>query len=152
LITESIMKEEDKKLDEVYFYWMERAMKAQRKATNKLFRNLGINLTSDQWIILKRLSEEEGQTQRELSESISKDPASMTRILDLLEKEQLIERVSADRRSFIVHLTNKGKSLVERVIPEAVKYRQKGIEGLSEEEMRVFRKVLNTIYLNFTKE
>lgn len=146
------MEEKDKKLDEVYFYWMERAMKAQRKAKNKLFRNLGINLTSDQWIILKRLSEVEGQTQRELSESISKDPASLTRILDLLEKENLIERISADRRSFIVHLTKKGRSLVDRVIPEAVKYRQKGVEGLSEEEMQVFKKVLNTIYINFSKE
>ena len=146
------MREEDKKLDEVYFYWMERAMKAQRKAKNKLFRDLGIKITSDQWIILKRLSEVEGQTQRELSESIIKDPASLTRILDLLEKEKLIERRSADRRSFTVHLTRNGSSLVERVIPEAVKYRKKGIEGLSEDEMQVFKKVLNTIHDNFTKD
>lgn len=146
------MEEKDVKLDEVYFYWMERAMKAQRKAKNKLFRDLGIKITSDQWIILKRLSEEEGQTQRELSESISKDPASLTRILDLLEKEKLIERRSADRRSFIVHLTKDGKALVDQVIPEAIKYRRKGIEGLSEEEMQVFKKVLNTIFINFSKE
>lgn len=146
------MAEKDKKLDEVYFYWMERAMKAQRKAKNKLFRDLGIKITSDQWIILKRLSEVEGQSQRELSESISKDPASMTRILDLLEKEKLIERRSADRRSFTVHLTKEGSALVDQVIPEAIKYREKGIEGLSEEEMAVFKKVLNTIYINFSKK
>lgn len=146
------MDEKDRKLDDVYFFWMERAMKAQRKAKNKLFRDLGINLTTDQWIILKRLSEEQGQTQRELSSSISKDPASLTRILDLLEKEQLVERRVADRRSFLVHLTKKGQQLVDRVIPEAVKYRQKGIEGLSEDDMEVFKKVLNTIYTNFSEE
>eukprot|EP00746_Dinoflagellata_sp_MGD_P078041 gnl/MRDRNA2_/MRDRNA2_312407_c0_seq1.p1 gnl/MRDRNA2_/MRDRNA2_312407_c0~~gnl/MRDRNA2_/MRDRNA2_312407_c0_seq1.p1 ORF type:complete len:146 (+),score=22.73 gnl/MRDRNA2_/MRDRNA2_312407_c0_seq1:137-574(+) len=145
------MNEADKKLEEVYFYWMERAMKAQRKAKNKLFRDLGINLTSDQWIILKRLNEEEGQTQRELAKSITKDPASMTRILDLLEKEKLIERRSADRRSYTIHLTEAGGKLVQRVIPEAVKYRKMGIEGVSEEEMRVFRKVLEAIYQNFSR-
>lgn len=143
------MDEEGKELNEVYFFWMDRAMKAQRKAKNRLFKELGINLTPDQWIIVKSLSEITGQTQRELADAVSKDPASITRSLDLLEKEQLIERRSADRRSFTVHLTKPGNELVDRVIPEAVKYRKKGIAGISEEEMKVFKKVLGTIYENF---
>ncbi len=146
------MTEHDKKIDEVYLYWMERAMKAQRKAKNMLFRDMGIKLTPDQWIILKKLSEEEGQSQRELSESISKDPASLTRILDLLEKAGFLERHAADRRTFTVHLTDSGRALVDRVIPEAIKYRRKGIDGLSAEEMKTFKKVLDTIYTNFSKE
>lgn len=143
------MDEAGKDLNEVYFFWMDRAMKAQRKAKNRLFKELGINMTPDQWIIMKSLSEISGQSQRELADTVSKDPASITRSLDLLEKEQLIERRSADRRSFTVHLTKSGSELVERVIPEAVKYRKKGIEGISEEEMKVFQKVLGTIYENF---
>ena len=144
------MKEEDKPLEEVYFFWMDRAMKAQRKAKNRFFKKLGLDITSDQWIILKRLSEIESQTQKELADAVSKDPASITRSLDILEKDGLIERISADRRSFKVMLTKKGSDLVKRVIPEAVKYRNKGIEGLSDEEMKVFKKVLNTIYSNFS--
>ena len=144
------MKEEDKPLEEVYFFWMDRAMKAQRKAKNRFFKKLGLDITSDQWIILKRLSENESQTQKELADAVSKDPASITRSLDILEKDGLIERISADRRSFKVMLTKKGSDLVKRVIPEAVKYRNKGIEGLSDEEMKVFKKVLNTIYSNFS--
>ncbi len=144
------MKEEDKPLEEVYFFWMDRAMKAQRKAKNRFFKKLGLDITSDQWIILKRLSENESQTQKELADAVSKDPASITRSLDILEKDGLIERISADRRSFKVMLIKKGSDLVKRVIPEAVKYRNKGIEGLSDEEMKVFKKVLNTIYSNFS--
>ncbi|MEQ9403010.1 MAG: MarR family transcriptional regulator [Cyclobacteriaceae bacterium] len=143
------MKEEDRPLEEVYFFWMDRAMKAQRKATNKLFKKLGISLTTDQWIILKRLDEKENQSQRELAAAVSKDPASITRSLDLLENDGLIERRSADRRSFTVHLTKKGSGLVARVIPEAVKYREMGIRNVTEDEMKVFRKVLNAIYKNF---
>ena len=146
------MKEEDKPLEEVYFFWMDRAMKAQRKAKNRFFKKLGLDITSDQWIILKRLSEIESQTQKELADAVSKDPASITRSLDILEKDGLIERISADRRSFKVMLTKKGSDLVKRVIPEAVKYRNKGIEGLSDEEMKVFKKVLNTIYSNFSEK
>ncbi|MEO9482199.1 MAG: MarR family transcriptional regulator [Ekhidna sp.] len=144
------MSEIDKPINEVYFFWMDRTMKAWKKASNQLFRDLGINITSDQWIILKRLSEEQALTQRELAKSISKDPASVTRILDLLEKEKLIARVMADRRSFTINLTQEGEKLVKKVLPEAVKYREKGIEGVSGEEMRTFRKVLDRIRDNFS--
>jgi len=144
--------EDEKPLRDIYFFWMDKAIKAQRKATGRLFKELGIKLTPDQWIILKSLHEAAHQTQRQLAEAVSKDPASITRSLDLLEKEQLIERKQLDRRTFTVLLTNEGNALVERVIPEAVKYRQKGIEGISDAEMETFHKVLNTIYKNFTED
>ncbi len=146
------MKEVDKPLSEVYFFWMDRAMKAQRKAKNRFFKKLGLDLTSDQWIILKRLSEVENQTQKELADAVTKDPASITRTLDILEKNKWIERRNADRRSFKVHLTKQGSDLVNRVLPEAVLYRQKGVEGISDSEMKVFKKVLDTICTNFNKE
>ncbi len=146
------MNEEDKPLKDIYFFWMDRAMKAQRKATARMFKELGIKLTPDQWIILKSLKEQAHQTQRQLAEAVSKDPASITRTLDLLQNEQLIERKQVDRRTFTVLLTNKGEALVERVIPEAVNYRKKGIEGISEHEMESFEKVLKTIYKNFTED
>ncbi|MEO9869340.1 MarR family winged helix-turn-helix transcriptional regulator [Ekhidna sp.] len=146
------MREKDKSLNEVYFFWMDRAMKAQRKAKNRFFKKLGVDLTSDQWIILKRLSEVENQTQKELADAVSKDPASITRSLDILEKNGMIERRSADRRSFMVLLTKQGQGLVDKVIPEAVIYRQKGISGLSEKDMKTFKKVLDTIYINFSRE
>lgn len=144
------MSEEEKPLKEIYFFWMDRAMKAQRKATAKLFKELGFNLTPDQWIILKSLDETSDQTQRQLAEAVSKDPASITRTLDLLEKELLIKREVVDRRTFTVVLTKKGKKLVDQIIPEAVKYRLKGIEGISKKEMKTFKKVLDTIYENFS--
>jgi len=144
------MSEEEKPLKEIYFFWMDRAMKAQRKATARLFKELGFNLTPDQWIILKSLDETSDQTQRQLAEAVSKDPASITRTLDLLEKETLIKREVVDRRTFTVVLTKKGKKLVDQIIPEAVKYRLKGIEGISEKEMETFKKVLDTIYENFS--
>ena len=145
------MTEAEKPIEEVYFFWMERAMKAQRKATNQLFRKLGIELTPDQWIVLKKLSETEVVSQRELADATSKDPAALTRLLDLLEKKRLIERASADRRTFKVLLTKEGLALVNKVIPEAVAYRQIGIKNVSEMEMSIFRKVLETIHHNFSE-
>ena len=132
------MKEQDKPLKDIYFFWMDRAIKAQRKATGRLFKELGVKLTPDQWIILKSLSEQPSQTQRQLSEAVSKDPASITRTLDLLEAEDLLVRKEVDRRTQAVLLTEKGRSLVDKVVPEAVKYREMGINGISKEEMRIF--------------
>jgi len=143
------MDEADKPITEVYFFWIDRALKAQRKATNKLFKKLELNITADQWIILKRLREVENSTQIELAKSVYKDPASLTRILDLLEKEQFIARERLDRRSFKIVLSDSGKRLVDKIIPEAVKYRKIGLKGVSNEELNTLKKVLNQISENF---
>ena len=44
----------------------------------------GIDLTVDQWLVLKKISDADGLTQIELAEAVFKDRASIKRILDLL--------------------------------------------------------------------
>lgn len=47
-------------------------------------------------------------SQKELSKLTEKDQATLTRIIDLLEKKKLIQRRinEQDRRSFILHVTD----------------------------------------------
>lgn len=146
------MDEIKKPLDEVYFFWIERALKAFRQEKNRVFSELGVNLTSDQWIVLKRIHESPGIHQKEIAALTYKDPASITRIIDLLMKHRLAERKphKSDRRYYSMFLTEEGHELVERLLPIAVKMRRKGLEGVSEADQQAMQRALNQIADNFT--
>lgn len=80
-------------------------------------RNLGI--TKDQWRIINCVSEFDVISQKDISIRTQKDPAAITRMLDLLEKKQLTKRVTSkdDRRSFDISLTVNGSRLIRRFRP-----------------------------------
>lgn len=137
-------------LDDVYVFLLERVSKRFKKYAKKELAKVGVKLSSEQWVVLKRISEYPGTTQREIATSTYKDPASITRILDLLQKQELIKREGgADRRSFGIYLAEKGKEVVERVLPIAVEIREKGLEGISDEEKAILNRLLKKIHENF---
>lgn len=148
-IVDEIIK--DKKLEEVVYFLAERMMRRAKEYSKQQFKKEKIDLTIDQWIILKRVSEEIGISQVEIAISTFKDPAAVTRILDILVKKELVKRISKpdDRRAFEIHLTKMGAKLVNKVIPLAQKTRQKGLEGLSDRELKVLKKALKKIHDNF---
>jgi DNA-binding MarR family transcriptional regulator len=102
-------------------------------------------------VVLKRIGEHEGVNQREVAKGTYKDPASVTRILDILEKQNLIERkaVPGDRRTHALHLTADGEKMIAKITPIAKKIRAKGLTGISTEEHEQFRKTLDKIFDNF---
>ena len=141
----------DKNLNEVYFFHLEKAYKQFKKHKTDFFKKVGIDLTSDQWILLKSISESEGTNQRELAKRVFKEPASVTRILDILEKREWVERrsVSNDRRSYELYTTKKGKALIKKIIPMAIELRAKGASGLTDKDLKKLNKMLVRIYENF---
>jgi DNA-binding MarR family transcriptional regulator len=94
------------------------------KTAKKISRLLNLKLkpykvTSEQWGVLKRLYEMDHVSQKGLSERADKDQATLTKILDLLEKQELVTRDPnpEDRRAFLICMTEKGRNLVEELIP-----------------------------------
>ena len=145
------MIESNKKLEEVYFYWLDRAAKAYKNYAHQMFKALGIDLTDDQWMALKRIHEESGINQKTLSKAIHKDPASITRILDnLVKKELIIRNMGDDRRTFNLSVTDAGNKIVAQVIPLAVEARAKGLEGMSTAEGKQLIEMLKKIQDNFS--
>ena len=146
------MSEIEKSLEDVYIFHLEKAYKQFKKVKAGFFKKVGIDMTSDQWILLKSISEEEGINQKALAKKCYKEPASVTRILDILERKGWVERrsVLGDRRSYELHATESGKALVEKVLPMAVELRTQGVAGLTEEEVEQFIRALKLIYTNFS--
>ena len=142
----------NKNLDEVYIFHLEKAYKQFKKFKTDYMKKAGIDITSDQWILLKGISEQEGCSQRELAKRCFKEPASVTRILDILEKKGWVERqhVQNNRRVYELHTTKSGKALIKKMIPIAVKIRAIGVEGFSEREITKFNKVSIKMFDNFS--
>ncbi len=116
----------------------------------KAFKANGFDITPEQWGVLNCLWEEDGQTQTEIAERILKDKTNLTRMLDVMEREELVERHphERDRRSYRIYLTPKGKNLKEKLIPIAMGINEASIQGLSAKERKVFMGLMNTITKN----
>jgi len=109
-------------------------------------------ITPEQWTILSRLFEEDGISQKELSEKTLKDQAALTRTLDRLEKRQLIKRKASsnDRRSFLVHLTDAGQIMRSEIGPIAEECHEMAVKGFTEEQVKVLKKLLRKTILNLS--
>ncbi|MCM3573615.1 MarR family transcriptional regulator [Mesobacillus subterraneus] len=104
-------------------------------------------ITTEQWSVLRTLNEGNGISQKELSIRSDKDQATLTKILDLLVKQENVERLAnpLDRRSFLVKITPKGANLVEEVTPYLEEIFIKITNGIDEEKLAIFREVLLTM-------
>jgi MarR family transcriptional regulator, lower aerobic nicotinate degradation pathway regulator len=85
------------------------AQAAQTLATERL---APLGLSARGWGVLSRLAESGPLTQIELATTLAIDRTAMVYLIDQLESGGLVERVrnKADRRSFLIHLTDAGQA------------------------------------------
>lgn len=125
--------------------------RTDQRMKNNLLRNFkSYGVTPEQWGILNQLCEQDGITQKELSERTFKDQPTVTRILDKLEKKGIITRQPSpdDRRAFLVFLTDKGRNLRDELEPIAIKTLEKALNGFTEEEIKQLKALLNRVFNN----
>lgn len=141
----------DIKLEEVYVFWLDKTIKRIRQYTQQVFEQKGFKLTIDQWVILKRIADDEGCSQKEIAEKTYKDPASITRIIDALSKKGLVERrpQPTDRRRYDMYLTSEGNALYHQMIDSVIEIRKKPLENISESELQQLKSILDRMYDSF---
>ena len=136
----------------LYSLLLDRTARSVKQFAQRQFKELGFNVTVDQWLVLRQLYEHDVLNQKELAEKVFKDTPTLTRIIDLLCGKGLTERVlhPEDRRSFIVRLTPEGQKKVEQLKPQIRAIRLKAWKGLGEEDFREFKRILSTINENLS--
>lgn len=129
------------------------------KTSRSILRFLTVQLksfsiTPEQWTVLKRVYENDGIKQKELSIHTDKDPATLAKILDILERDQIIIRKTnhTDRRSYFIFITEKGAQLRNTIYIHLEEVFKQLLEGISNEELTVFSKVLKRIEDNATMD
>ncbi len=142
----------DIKLDEVFIYLLERTERQTKRYANAALKNAGLEITPEQWAILKRVSERDEVNQREIAELTFRDPASVTRALDALEEKGWVRRVDTanDRRAYNLLLTDAGRGVVARITPIAQAVRAHGLRNIDDAELAQFKATLNKIYENYS--
>lgn len=133
-----------------YSFILDRTARRVKQYAQASFSEKSFDITIDQWAVLKALYNAAPMTHKELAEKTGKDQPTLTRIIDIIMKKALVERIDhpEDRRCLLVQLTPGGKKKVKELSPEVALIRMKAWEKLSEEDFENFTRILNTIYSN----
>lgn len=128
-------------------------VKIGRLIENRLktnFEKEGINVTPQQWSALTHLWNEDGISQQKLADAFSKDKTSITRLLNNMEKNELIIRKQDinDKRNKMVFLTYKAKLIKRDSIKVAEQTLVEMLEGVDHKEVKLSKKVLKKISKN----
>ena len=131
-------------------YRLYRTARLVRSDMSRLFKSLDTVVTPEQWVLLFRLNETDGQSQREISDKFFNDPPSITRMVDALVNQRFVVRVpdTKDRRKFLIFLTHDGQNFIEKTLPWIVEKRRQLFHGFSVGEMQQFLSFLKQIESN----
>lgn len=95
-------------------------MRAAESVTSRTHRHLAsTGLTISQFAVLEALYQLGPLSQRDIGQKVLRSSGNITMVIDNLEKNKLVrrQRNKADRRFYIVHLTDKGYDLINSVFP-----------------------------------
>ena len=126
------------------------ATTAVARRLQKNFRNAGLEITIEQWSVLYHLWKEDGLSQQELGNRTFRDKASITRLIDNIEKLGLVERIASkeDRRVNLGYLTDATKPLQEKTYELANQTMNEALQGISKEEIEIVKNVFQRVYEN----
>jgi len=96
------------------------------------------------------LWKEDGKSQQELCTATFRDKPSITRLVDNLEKLQLVKRVASDddRRINLIYLTRQAQRLQEETMQLAEATLNEALEGVPADRIDICKEVLQLVYDN----
>lgn len=137
-------------LDTIIFYHLEKAIKSYRQYAQKQIEAAGIDITIDQWLVLKSIEADPALPQQQIAAKVFKDVASITRIIELLVKKEYLKRDSheSDRRRFRLTLTDKGQHVLKTLQPIIEKNRSTALKGINTKDTEKLSELLQKITVN----
>lgn len=113
-------------------------------------KEAGLSLTKEQLSVMAVLWRTDGCSQQVLADATDRGRAGITRLLDNLEKEGLIERhpSQADRRTNLIFLTKKGKVIEKEVVAVVEETISAITKNISDDEIKKLRKIFEKINKN----
>ncbi len=131
-------------------YLLERTHRQAKQLLQNEFDASGSTISVDQWIVLSRVGEYQGQNHKQIADSTAKDPASITRIIALLFKQKLVKKTpdKKDQRSSLLTITPAGRAVLNGCAKKAEAFRKTAGRGMSQEDLNQLKKLLDTLYEN----
>lgn len=131
-----------------------RAHRTMLNTLNQRLAEKGLDITSEQAIVIMRLGIADGMTQQELADATFKDKSSIKRLIDNLIRRNLIVRIADqnDKRSKRIYLTHGGKALRENMALVAKGVLSQVQDNIDTQEMETCKKVLTQIFENLNNQ
>lgn len=97
----------------------------------------GINVTPEQYLVLDILWEKRSLSQQNIADLIQKDKNSVTKIIDSLEKKNLVNRVvdPKDRRINKIELTKEGLALEKITTEVAINFMNDTVKDIDGQDL-----------------
>ena len=120
---------------------------------DKLQEN-GINITPEQYLVMDILWEKSSISQQNIADLIQKDKNSVTKIIDSLEKKNLVIRVvdKNDRRINKIELTEEGSALEKITTEVAINFMNDVVKNIDTKDLDTFVNVMRQIKNNLEGE
>ncbi|MDD2369479.1 MAG: MarR family transcriptional regulator [Sulfuricurvum sp.] len=101
-------------------------------------------------IILIRLCEKDGLTQKDLAEDTYFEQSNLTLMLNKLELKGLVERVQkeSDRRAYLVTITPKGRKLRNALVQMGENVMERALHGVNDTQKTELAKLLQSVHEN----
>jgi DNA-binding MarR family transcriptional regulator len=133
-----------------YGFILESTAKKIKLELQRKFNDIGVDITVDQWVVLLELQQHGTQNQVELCEKCAKDAPTITRIIELLIKKEMVlrEECKEDRRKFNISLSKKGKALIQKLLPIVIEFRKQGWNNLTEKDIQHIERITKKIQDN----
>ncbi len=137
-------------LDDAIGFVIEVTEQLMKRELRKSFKAHGLDLTPYQWIVLYRLNQKDGLNQAEIAELTTKDRPNITRIVDVMEKQDLVERRSSpsDRRVNQVFLSDKGRELLARLPAIVSEHLSRATRDIPAKDLATTKSVLRSMSKN----
>lgn len=134
-------------INQLHYLLMANHTTMQKQIFSKI-KHLG--LTTGQPKVLDYLYEHDGAIQKDIAIGCYIEPASLSNILNGMEKSELIVRKLSDenRRNMNIFMTEKGKEICEIIRNEIKKAEALALLGLSDEEIHLLHTYLRKIKSN----
>lgn len=116
-----------------------RTRMAFRQAIQRALKENKVEMTFEMLQIMYRLWAQQGVSQQYLAEKTAKDKASLTNLMNNLEKKGWVIRREdvADRRNRLVYLTPEGEALAARIKPLLQKIYAEAGARMNNKQMQV---------------
>lgn len=129
-------------------------------ATKKISEDFNSRLekkgsTRIQWIALYFLyTNDILMNQKELASLMNIHDPSLARLMDRMERDELIVRVEnpEDKRSKLLQLTEQGRVKIEALMGDGEEFSQLLLENVTDEELKTFNSVLEKMLVNIGRK
>ncbi len=131
-------------------YLLERTLRQTRMSLQAAFNKADLKISVDQWIVLTQVAKTLDQNQNVIAKCVAKDPASITRIVLLLENRKLIKRTvnKKDKRNVLVNVSTIGEKLLNACATEVDLFKKNAVKSLAQDDLNNLKTMLDNLFEN----